>query len=541
MSQQATISRSPKPLSALTGLARQIALPHEYKPERFPSFPALERTATMGFNYPFTWTAQSAGPRKAMLCRQAAYPLWVERNYTNETVGLTWTVSVPAIAGAYTVSVTTPPVAYASGNTTATSTVAGITGASVPDWTYPTLGVDLLTGSAPYVYVPTGFKAYFYFAGDAVEWSAGTNTYTLEADVWISPGETVQFEYERTLTSAVRGASFVLSAPAGSWIRPKTFRRDASAANAGAGMTVGIVISAGTPVFTPSAANAGTWAITAATAVALVPASAPADFTVSTLPWTSTRVTAVSGLFTNTTQVLNKGGTVLCGRVSPTIKSPWAVASTDIQGLHPAEKAYLALETGAYSYVPPSTDMSEFFDYTTSFVGGQVLPCYALHNNSMVNFLFFQPNTGIDAILAVNLDWHVEFRTSSVLFPIGLSGLTIETLHQAQLVLAKVGFFFENFSHVHILSALTAAARVVLPALGLIQKGSIAAKALKAGKTAYQMSSKPPRAPPATTGQRSGFNGPQKKKSGIDMYFASRGMQVPSNKGKKKPNKKSRK
>ncbi len=138
------------------------------------------------------------------------------------------------------------------------------------------------------------------------------------------------------------------------------------------------------------------------------------------------------------------------GRLAPQTVNVWRASLTNVSGLHPSEKAYLPLETGAYTYVPPSTDMAMFWDYTIP-IGvypsptGTRFPIIRLDNTSLVNAGFFSdPDGGTN--LAITADWHFEFRTTSALFSIGLSGTTLESFHQAQLSLVEAGFFFANES-----------------------------------------------------------------------------------------------
>jgi hypothetical protein len=190
-------------------------------------------------------------------------------------------------------------------------------------------------------------------------------------------------------------------------------------------------------------------------------------------------------LGTNVTQVLNKGGTILGGRVSPAVIDPWRVQQSYVNALHPAEKAFLPLETGVYTYCPPSTDLIFFSDHTLNTgQGASACPIYVLSNDALYNKLYLT-TAGVEESLACTVTWHLEFRTSSALFQIGLSGLTLESLHQAQLVLAETGYFFENPKHDAVLSKVISAAKKYVPmavgaynpAVGAVMKGMIKAKA----------------------------------------------------------------
>jgi hypothetical protein len=133
-----------------------------------------------------------------------------------------------------------------------------------------------------------------------------------------------------------------------------------------------------------------------------------------------------------------------------------------------------------------------------------------LDNSSLVNaFVFTDPDAGTS--LAVNVDYHIEFRTTSALWPIGLSSMSLEALHGAQLSLTEVGFFFPNETHKEVLGK-------VMPKLGSAL-GSVASligiahpllgKAAKVGSII--LSKKPTTAVKPTTADSSGWNGQKGK------------------------------
>jgi hypothetical protein len=288
---------------------------------------------------------------------------------------------------------------------------------------------DTKLGQVPFVYLPGGnWRLYFaFFANSTV--ATGTEIKVVY-ESWISPGQSLQQTNLATFTvaSGFRGASSgaiaLAAGEAGMWIRPLNIATVFNASVAPPSQSyLTMFVVAGTASYAASAANAGTFTVTGVNSTSCVPVIFPSEFANSTLPWYSTRLTAVGALFTNVTQVLNKGGTVMGGRVSPAVQNPWLVTKDYLNGLHPAEKAFLAMETGMYTYCPPSTDMSEFWDYVSNTsVTGLPCPLYRLDNDSLVNIAFFTPGT-VAASLALNCSWHIEFRTSSALFQIALCGL----------------------------------------------------------------------------------------------------------------------
>lgn len=453
----------------MQGLAKAIALPNMHAPARFPSFPALERTAVMGFSAPSVLSVgDTTNPSHMMLCRQAAWPCWA-----TELSDFTWSYTVDYITSRQpttgttnqitTLGVSEGLVAWCVGNRAATPYLPGIIASNPPPFWYPLLGMDSATSSKPWTYI-TGPKAVVVISRPS-KWTNYAIDGELNYEVWTSPGEVSESWVSFTITAGVCGTSCtILPLGEGMWIRPKLVTYGSSGLDSPVPVSFYISITVGNDFgagYAPSPTDAGN--VTVLSSVlrkTFSPKVFPSEFVNSSLPWESTRTTAVAVLGTNVTQLLNKGGTILCGRVSPENNPPWAVTQSYINSLHPAEKAFLPFETGVYSYTPPSTDLSTFWDYTvnTNRYGSDVLhvgipraPVYRLDNDSLVNHLFFSAPAGQSETVAVTVDWHLEFRTSSALFQIGLSTLTLESLHMAQVALATAGFFFENPEHAGIL------------------------------------------------------------------------------------------
>jgi len=241
------------------------------------------------------------------------------------------------------------------------------------------------------------------------------------------------------------------------------------------------------------------------------PISWPVEFVNSQIPWSSVRTTAVAVLGTNVTQVLNKNGTILAGRLNPNLVNAWEATTQTVAGLHPAEKAYLPLETGFYTYCPPSTDLAFFADCTlNTSVGAPNAPIFNLDNDALYNKLFLA--TTVNSQLAITTSWHIEFRTTSSLFQVGLSAMTLESLHAAQLVLAENGFFFENPEHDTLLGKVIRTAKKYAPEV-VSSMNPMAGKLLKmvvnqASKRGATVTPKPgPTKPPSTSAKSSGILG----------------------------------
>lgn len=463
MQQRTSVLPPSHPVRALQGLARQIALPHEYQPERFPSFPALERTAVNGFSVPTTLALPANATTKIGISRQAAYPAWAEQSFNNTMDVVTYiSDEINPSTGAICpelCSISANIYSYGNANRVATVSLPGISGVSSTPLPYPTVGVDSLTGAQTWTYVPQGSNFTFLAGMNALV--TGTTTIQVVYEVWTSPGEIRTASSPTANISSNTYSALIPGIADYGWIRPKSVSA-LSSTILPRRFYVSLVISCGTIGHTASGSTQGILATSGGATTLFRPLCYPVEFSNSTLPWFATRTTAAGFLGSNVSQVLNKGGTVLAGRISPNVVSIWDVTSTYVNGLHPAEKAFLPLETGVYTYVPPSTDLVNFWDYTAPSNPG--LPVYRLDNDSMCNVMYVTASA-VAETLACTIDWHIEFRTSSALFPIGLCTMTLETLHQAQIALAAVGFFFENPDHKKILSSVIGAVKKYGPGL----------------------------------------------------------------------------
>lgn len=512
-------------MRAVTGLARQIALPAEYAPERFPSFPALERTAVMGFNQPADLTVESGvTATKVGLFRQATYPAWADQTLPYGSYQCTWRATNVFGATTGTSNIEPEIVNWSTGpRPTSATTLVGASGtATATSPAYAIMGVDASTGPNPFIYMPANcsYTVILYTVAN-VNTSPIAATVTLQT--WSSPGEISHSFVNISVAANVTGdACTVQTNPVGTWIRPSfvDFGTTGGATPLLQGpyfVTVFVHLSQTTTMQVGTSATLSPNLLFVPTAVVsyFMPLVNPVEFANSQLPWYSTRTTAVSLLATNVTQVLNKAGTVLGGRISPQVVSPWAVTKSYINSLHPAEKAWLPLETGVYTYCPPSTDLVDFWDYTlNTSAGAPNAPLMRLDNTSLVNIMYLTSSSTKES-LAVTVTWHLEFRTSSALFQIALSGVQLESLHQAQLALAASGFFFENINHKAILAKITGAVSRVLPVA--FKVATALSPGLRAAAVAYKAATKVavPSASvsvPTTTAKASGILGPVRAK-----------------------------
>lgn len=493
MQQRTSILGASHPVRGLVGLAKQMALPHEYAPERFPSFPALERTAVMSFNTPTTMTVSHQN--SLMVCRQAAYPAWGKwaNGFSGTQYTGIWQASTTdfgaAIITERQVTFNNPFQTMVANNTSPAADRIALNGFIPFPYPQPVLGLDAGLSPYPFIYVPAGanLQTIIGFNDFAINTAVSTS---LEFEIWTSAGEGRRGNLNGSIPANVRSGLLGTSAfTDNTWIRPvmATFNVNPGQATFSKQATVCFVVCfTSSNAFTGSSTDLGTLVGSGQTTTPpFFPLVYPNEFLNSPLPWRSTRTTASAVLATNVTQVLNKAGTVLSGRVNPQQYDPFNVTSNIIGGLHPAEKAFLPLEMGYYTYCAPSTDLASFTDTTVGIgltANLTLAPVYRLDNTSLVNLAFFTGVVGLSETLALNIDWHIEFRTTSTLFNIAMCGLTLETFHQAQLALAQAGYFFENPEHKGILNKVLSATKrygpdivsLVNPTAGKLLKGAIA-------------------------------------------------------------------
>jgi hypothetical protein len=467
-----------------------------------------------------------------MLMRQASYPLWLEAaqpayfyqvNYSARSAsGDDLDRLVPC--GEY--KIVEPYASWAVGNSTASSGSFGITGAT--SCTYPPIAYDLGTGPCEYLYLPSGAALIVNIAYDAGTRPATDPGLNLSFDVWDSPGQVQQKGIAFGLTypgSGVTVGWYAYTSLRNQWIRPNTLTVESTTyavTNANFSLTLGVLCAA-TYTVTTQASVAPVISGVAAPITCLFPYAAPAEFASSALPYQSTRLTAVAVLCTNVTKIQNKEGTVSAARLNPANTNVWNFTASTLAAVHPAEKQLLPLETGFYTYCPPSTDLANFWDYSINTANGAAsCPAVRLDNDALVNcFSFSDPDGGTS--LAINLDYHIEFRTVSALWNIGLSTIPLESLHTSQLSLVSVGFFFPNDTHEtlrqKVVPKISTALATLAPALGLVHP--MAGAAARAGS--MMLSKKPRPTPPPTTAQAAGWLGSKAKVAMKQMKGKSKG------------------
>jgi hypothetical protein len=427
--------------------------------------------------------------KRFVLCRDPCYPLWGDVVVSYCAVGLlavgsatTW--NLPAKANA-TLALPVFETTYSGG-----------AGPSF-DGTFVSLATSIdrgvIVGDAPGTlacYIPTGSTFFLWITTSAAAGGTG-----IEFEVVSQRG---MEEIVSTLTAVVSGNTYLFSGIAGTTtvingtlgegIIPAGFsyiRQMRTTATA--------PVAASTPSLIFGWTNGNTPASLNATAVTvMLPTYTPPEFGNSVIPYTRTRTNASAALFTNVTAALSKEGTVLAGRLKPAVVDPWSFSATNINSIHPSFRYFGPLEKGLYTFTSPSQNSMEFEDCAielatqASSVSTVYRPKFQYRDIGIYNAIILSDlgSSSTGTQMAVSAYSHLEFEATSSLFTPGVSTLTLESLHAAEIALLNLGHFHENPIHWALLRSLAVkAAQKVLPLVAPYVVG--AAKSVANAGVAY--------------------------------------------------------
>jgi len=433
--------------AGLTTLAKTIANPHDHPPQRLPSFPNLERTAVSPFMTTGTYYLAGGGTRRAILCRSPAFPLWAEQipvaatslSQSLQVWNTNSSIEMPSAAG----------VVWTFGKI-----VADLGSYSEFGWPTPNAHKynwpNAIDASGQFwFFAPSACNSEFEFLVSAV----CTATFELDVEV-ISTGNIGFTGNMATMTGSVSaGVQVALgSANITGWWRPVELRITTTG---GAGLSiVGNSMRAGWNTGGTFNTPTGTWGT-----AALWPLSSAPEFATSTVPYAATRSTASSVLFTNVTKVVAKEGTVMAARFNSAVVPFLGFTASNMSTTHPKEKYFSGLEHGFYAFTLPDENSARFADCVTDGLSTSYLPLFNFAHIGYFTAIVFND---LDASDSTTLAWtannHLEYRSSSTLFPLGFSTTSLESYHVAQMSLASMGTMFENPLHLGAITALASAA-----------------------------------------------------------------------------------
>lgn len=482
MNKQQRKSRGGPP-SAATLISKTIAVPHEHRPLRLPTFPNVERTAVMQYTITGTTSIFGTTVVPVMLVRSPVAPLWAHRSFDSGKGSVYFAQDTGG--NLFPGDVSPFPESWADEFHT-----YGAGGAMVHH--YP-LGVhsgrDFVHGCS----AGAGHNICELYTNTSG--TAGNAVLILDYEVWDGNNFANRTISQGSLT--IPGASsiyisFDLPDVNDLWWRPVAVRSGiTSTANIAftryhCGVS-SINVSSVVTIFTTGGGalmNAHACPTASMTTVVFSPVVVAPEIRNSYVPYTSVRANAAAVLFTNVTKVLDKEGTASAFRIPANTTTGgytmWQPAgySTLMTNVVSRERYFGAMEKGLYAYTLPDASAEALrtcvdFDMVPYQTGTQSTnhdcKCvFHLDGFDYANIIIFSDLADGDSTLAYTLDAHLEFRSSSSLFQLGFSTTPLETYHLAQMALAKQGCFYENPLHLSMIarligSAVTTLAPIVRP------------------------------------------------------------------------------
>lgn len=477
--------------AGLSQLAMSMVLPHEHKPIRLPVVP-VAYTALLDVMNNGTWPLPDGQSRRAFLCRDAAYPLWIERNVSAascylEAIGSAQSWIIPARSNSTLILPTWD---------SAASAVSGIPQIDGVASNQSALQDLLVLGEAPgtlAVYIPPGSQfCVRFFIGTAGTGSGlelelvsqvGGEEYTATV-VAVPTSDGYGFAGVAGTPGVVNGVNTITLGTLGEGTIPQGFtylRQVRTTATAPS-------INYATPILQMGWASGGQLASPNGTALVMVPYGMPPEFNNSTIPYQRSRANATAALFTNVTAALSKEGTVLAARLKADTIDPWAFGTSHLNSVHPSMRYFGPLEKGLYTFTSPTGSLEALTDGVLTMPSNSAYnktakPLFNYKDIGAYNAILFSDlgSANVGTQMAVSSYSHIEFETTSTLFSPGVSNQPLEMLHAAEVALLRFGHFHENPLHwAAIASAAKTALQYVAPMVAPYAKAA-AAQVLKAG------------------------------------------------------------
>lgn len=436
-------------------LALSMVLPHENKPVRFPVVPAVH-TALLDTMCDGTVPVADASTKKAFLCRDPCYPLWIERQCnavgafleSNQGSATTWNIPNRAnnvlivpwwsrLNGTVGSSPMVDGVAVVGPDVADYSVMANVSGEAQQAFFIPpnsVFHVRIFTGATG---GGSGIELEFAFQAGGEEYIS-----TVLATS-VSSG----FEYSGIAGQSIASGSGVGTNPYGfTWLR--AWRTTATAPTAANG-----------PFLQYGWVTGGNFALPASNRTFFLPYQPPPEFNNSVLPYARSRLNASAALFTNVTAALSKEGTILAARLKPASVDPWSFTAGALNSVHPSLRYFGPLEKGLYTFTTPGGNVESFtdnvFSITSNAASSQIArPLFNFRDIGIYNAIIFSDlgSAAVGTQLAVSQYAHIEFETTSSLFTIGVSSQPLELLHSTEVALLKFGHFHENPIHWSVLA-----------------------------------------------------------------------------------------
>ncbi len=450
-------------VAGLSTIAQCIAVPHDHPAQRLPSFPNLERTAVMPMLTTGTMSVSSASSKEVALFRSPSYPLWSPVSSSNASLyyALSGAAYIPSGAiGALDTTIQFPIDWLEAQTPQSAGTDTAFTSA------YQGLYVQGKTKDGR-VFAKTATTGY---TGMEIVFSATLTSGSFRMYYEIFDGNEFSISYIDVTTTGGVSRFYAMSNAdpfLGTWFRPVYLIVTNALSSTVTIANLYFGCSGAAALVSPSAAY---WQI-------MLPFAAPPEIGLSSLPYQATRSTACAALFSNATAVLSKEGTIAAARVPRSTSTgiwragTWAAGQTGvytslINDVHARDRYYGLLEKGLYTYTLPDESSARFADH---YGEGVIKGKFDLEGYDYAHLIVLSDlDSGSTTTLAVTVDNHLEFRSTSMLFPVGYSRSSLESYHVAQMALAEQGVFYENPLHLAAIgtlvrSAVAKLAPIVMP------------------------------------------------------------------------------
>jgi len=464
-------------VSGLENLAKIIAVPADFPAHRMPTFPALERTAVLSFTDTSTTFVSPGSTTAYVLCRDPAYPFWSNRAVSLPASQFGLAVSyTPVVAGLASEQLTIP-----IGDVTPQFT-SGAAASSLDPLTTPPFRKN---GNLYFNLGGQYNTSQFVCAVSVTVGGGGINKIAAKGTYLDGTFNEVLWDVSNLTPTILAGRHFVTFTMPADAIGFRIVDLVLSLTAAGVNFSdvaVGISTNSGAgndPLYTPSAP--------AAAITRIMPTGPPPEISTAALIWQNTRATATAVLLSNVTSVMNKEGTISAARAACSsfpVFNPFQW--NGFVNIHPKDRYFGALENGLYTFTLPDVNGETFRDCLISPEGSTlagVVEVDQMQYCTTVLAADLDATGGVGTSLATTVARHIEFRTTSRLFPTGFAKEPLETYHTAQMALVSMGTIMENPTHLtQIAKMVTGAVRTFWPVAKPIvyQAG---AKLLKAATT----------------------------------------------------------
>lgn len=434
-------------------MAKTIAVPRENRPMRIPSFPALERTAVLGFTDTKTLAVSGGSKGYGFIVRDPVAPLW----YQQAPHGSSWSIAewfdfdgtTRGITPDFTTEIIVEQGTISSYDIDGVTSLLGMSCTPLFRREGRLFHAMMAGAAAVELQFTTVITSAVLFAEfEVINASMELDCIVEKWSAVVSPSG-LQCGYKKTLPSGTVG------------FRLKTLQVNVLTASPAAILTRvhwGQVVPGPNPTVAPGVGTPLTVPSGTVTHV-LVPVVGPVEADTVTTPWLNTRCNAAAVLFSNVTSVLNKEGTVNAARLQLEAFSLFqpGIWESAMAKVHPKDRYYGPLENGLYTFTLPEAGSEKFRDCLDTPAWVNVLRPVVVELDSLAYanlFVFSDLDGAAASTLAVTLDRHIEFRATSVIFPLGVSTAALETYHGSQVALVNQGVFYENPVHLSAIAGL---------------------------------------------------------------------------------------